>query len=359
MAFSRRTLRTVIFLLMATTLVLAAALAGCSSAAPAPAAAPTKTADSSAAKPAGTDDQQPLEFKAGTTEPLTSPVAAGWVRYVKLISDRTNGKIKINFFPAGQLGGEREMVDGIQLGSVGMVNTSTTGYPVYDVLWIPYIFRDLDHEWKVFRGPVGEDWSNKFIKDRGIRVMGYAYRAPRNLTTSKLKVTKVADLKGAKIRVPESPGIVSGFKSFGANPTPMAWPEVFTALQQGTVDGQENPVETIAANKLWEVQKYIHLTEHIRIPWLELIDERLWQKMTPATQKIMKDSWNEVADEVQKEVQAKEKEYLDTMAKNGMTVVAPPDLDVQSFRDANKDTWKDIAPKSWGDGVWEKVQATK
>jgi len=170
---------------------------------------------------------------------------------------------------------------------------------------------------------------------------------------------KASDLKGAKIRVPESPGIVAGFKSFGANPTPMAWPEVFTALQQGTVDGQENPLETIASNKLWEVQKNLAMTDHIRIPWLNLIDERIWKQMTPATQKIMLDTWNEVADGVQKEVLAKEKEYLDLCAKNGMTVVQGSELDVQSFRDANKDTWKDIAPTAWGDGVWEKVMATK
>ena len=345
-----------------------ALLAACAPAqAPSPTAAPNKpaapqpTAASSTGsqKAASNDDQQPLAFKAGTTEPPTSPVAAGWVKYVKLIEERTNGKVKISFFPSGQLGGEQEMVQGIQMGTVGMVNTSTTGYPVYDVLWIPYIFRDRDHMWKVFRGPIGEQWSNQFIKDRGIRVMGYAYRSPRNLTTSKLKVTKVSDLKGAKIRVPESPGIVAGFKSFGANPTPMAWPEVFTALQQGTVDGQENPLETIAANKLWEVQKYVMLTQHIYIPWLELIDERIWKKMTPATQKIMTDSWNEIADQVQTEVLNNDKGYQDTLAKNGMTVVAPPELDVQSFRDANKDTWKDIAPKNWGEGVWEKVQATK
>ncbi len=321
--------------------------------------APTAAAAGSSQAAAANNDQQPLAFKAGTTEPPTSPVAAGWLKYVQLIDQRTNGKVKISFFPSGQIGGELEMVQGLQMGTVGMVNTSTTGYPIYDVLWIPYIFRDMSHMWKVFRGPIGEQWSNQFIKDKGIRVMGYAYRSPRDLTTSKLKVTKVSDLKGAKIRVPESPGIVAGFKSFGANPTPMAWPEVFTALQQGTVDGQENPLETIAANKLWEVQKYVMLTQHIYIPWLELIDERIWQKMTPATQKIMVDTWNEIADEVQTTVLANDKGYQDTLAKNGMTVVAPPELDVQSFRDANKDTWKDIAPKAWGDGVWEKVQATQ
>ena len=321
--------------------------------------APTTAAGSSGQAAANTNNQQPLHFKSGTTEPPTSPSAAGWIKYVKLIDERTNGKIKIDFFPSGQIGGEQQMVQGIQMGTVGMENTSTTGYPVYDVLWIPYIFRDREHMWKVFRGPIGQQWSDQYIKDRGIRVMGYAYRSPRDLTTSKQKVTKVSDMKGLKIRVPEAAPIVAGFKAMGANPTPMGWPEVFTALQQGTVDGQENPLETIAANKLWEVQKYVMLTEHIYIPWLELIDERLWQKMTPETQKIMVDTWNEIADEVEKEVLANDQKYKKQLQDNGMTVVGPPDLDIQSFRDAVKNVWKDYAPKAWGDGVWEKVQATK
>lgn len=359
MTFSRRTTRTAIFLLMAAAIVLTAAMAGCQSAAPAaaPSAAPAASSGGASQPAAKADDQQPLEFKAGGTDPLTSPIIVMWQKYATAINQKTNGKIKINFFPAGQLGGEREMVEGLQLGTQGMVVTSTTGYPIYDVLWIPYTFRDLDHEWKVMRGPIGQSWSDQFVKDKGIRVMGYAYRSPRNLTTSKVQVTKAADLKGMKIRVPESPGIVAGFKAMGANPTPMAWPEVFTALQQGTVDGQENPMETIASNKLWEVQKNLSLTEHIRIPWLNLVDERLWQKITPANQKIMTDTWNEMAADLEKEVIAKENDYVKQCQTNGMTVVDKPDK--QSFIDAVKDVYKDIAPKAWGEGVWEKVQATK
>ncbi|HEX9015342.1 MAG TPA: TRAP transporter substrate-binding protein [Chloroflexota bacterium] len=362
MTFSRRTSRTVVFLFMSAALALVVALAGCQSAAPAAAPAPasggsgSQPAASGSGQPAAAEQQQ-LDFKAGGTDPVTSPIIVMWQKYAQTIKEKTNGKINISFFPAGQLGGEREMVEGLQLGTVGMVVTSTTGYPIYDVLWIPYTFRDLDHEWKVMRGPIGQSWSDQFIKDRGIRVMGYAYRSPRNLTTSKIQVTKAADMKGMKIRVPESPGIVAGMKALGANPTPMAWPEVFTALQQGTVDGQENPMETIASNKLWEVQKNLSLTEHIRIPWLNLVDERLWQKITPANQKLMTDTWNQMADDLQKEVIAKENDYVQQCKTNGMAVVEKPDK--QSFIDGVKDVYKDIAPKAWGDGVWEKVQATK
>jgi TRAP-type C4-dicarboxylate transport system substrate-binding protein len=145
----------------------------------------------------------------------------------------------------------------------------------------------------------------------------------------------------------------------GANPTPMAWPEVLTALQMGTIDGQENPFETMYANKMWEIQKYLSLTEHIRMAWTVLLDERIWQKITPQNQKIMQDTWKEAADWLEQNTLSREKEMLDTFKKNGMIVVEPPELNVQSFRDAAKNAWKDITPKAWGEGVYEKVQATK
>jgi TRAP-type C4-dicarboxylate transport system substrate-binding protein len=196
------------------------------------------------------------------------------------------------------------------------------------------------------------------IKERSLRVLGYGYRGPRQLTTSKAKVRKPADLKGLKIRVPEIAPMVATWRALGAAPTPMAWPEVFTALQTGTIEGQENPLEIINSSKLWEVQKYLHLTNHVRVAWIALIDERLWQKMTPATQKIMTATWREVADDLQKTVLTKEGEYLEAARKNGMTIVQEPELDVRSIRDALKDVWRDIAPKAWGPGVYERIQAT-
>ena len=308
--------------------------------------------------PAGAQDQPPLTFKGGGTAATTDPSTVAGEKFAKLVGERTGGKIKITYFGAGQLGGEREMVEGVQLGSLGMVVTGVTGHRIYDAFFLPYVFRDRDHMWKVLNGPIGEEWNQTMIKERGVRVLGYAYRGPRQLTTSKSRVQKVADLKGLKIRVPEIAPMVATWRALGAAPTPMAWPEVFTALQTGTIEGQENPLEIINSSKLWEVQKYLHLTNHVRVAWITLLDERLWQKMTPATQKILTATWREVADELQKTVLTKEGEYLETARKNGMTIVQEPELDVRSIREAVKDVWRDIAPKAWGAGVYERIQAT-
>lgn len=308
---------------------------------------------------AGAQEQQPLTFKGGGTAAVTDPSTVAGEKFAKLVAERTAGKVKLSYFGAGQLGGEREMVESVQLGSLGMVITGVTGHRIYDAFFLPYVFRGRDHMWNVLNGPIGEEWNQTMIKERSLRVLGYAYRGPRQLTTSKVKVNRAGDVKGLKIRVPEIAPMVATWRALGAAPTPMAWPEVFTALQTGTIEGQENPLEIINSSKLWEVQRYLHLTDHVRVAWITLLDERLWQKMTPATQKIMADTWREVADDLQKTVLAKEGDYLETARKNGMIVVQEPELDVRSFRDAVKDVWKDIAPKAWGQGVYERIQATK
>jgi tripartite ATP-independent transporter DctP family solute receptor len=308
---------------------------------------------------AAAGDQPVIEFKGGGTDPVGSPVDQMMQRFVKALAERTDNKIKLTYFAGAQLGGERDIVEGVQLGTVGMAVTGVTGHRIWDALWIPYLFRDRDHMWKVLRGPIGEEWGQVMLKERGMRLFGYAYRSPRNLTTTKIKVTKAADLKGMKIRVPEIQGEVIGWKSMGANPTPMAWPEVLTGLQMGTIDGQENPFETMYANKMWEIQKYLSLTEHIRMAWTVLLDERIWQKITPQNQKVMQETWKEAADWLEQNTLSREKEMLDTFKKNGMIAVEPPELNVQSFRDAAKNAWKEITPKAWGEGAYEKVQATK
>jgi tripartite ATP-independent transporter DctP family solute receptor len=308
--------------------------------------------------PVAAQEQQPLAFKGGGTTAATDPATVAGEKFAKLVAERTAGKVKPSYFGAGQLGGEREMVESVQLGSLGMVITGVTGHRIYDAFFLPYVFRDRDHMWKVLNGPIGEEWNQTMIKERGLRVLGYAYRGPRQLTTTKVKVNKPGDLKGLKIRVPEIAPMVATWRALGAAPTPMAWPEVFTALQTGTIEGQENPLEIINSSKLWEVQKYLHVTNHVRVAWITLLDERLWQKMTPATQKIMSSTWHEVADDLQKTVLAKETEYLETARKNGMIVVQEPELDVRAIRDTVKDVWRDIAPKAWGPGVYERIQAT-
>jgi tripartite ATP-independent transporter DctP family solute receptor len=310
-----------------------------------------------AARPAvqAAQPQEVLKFRSGGVSPATDPSTMAMERFAKLARERTGGKVEFTHFGAGQIGGERDMVEGVQLGSVGMVITGVTGHPIYDAFFLPYVFRDREHMWKVLYGPIGEEWNQRMIKERGMRVLGYMYRGPRQLTTSKRLVKVAGDVKGLKVRVPEMAPMLATWKALGASPTPMAWPEVFTGLQQGTIDGQENPLELITSSKLWEVQKYLALTNHVRVAWIVLLDERLWQRMTPETQKIMAGTWREVSADMEKQILANEQKLIEEIKSHGVTIVEP---DVESFRTAVKDVWRDIAPKAWGAGVYERIQAT-
>jgi TRAP-type C4-dicarboxylate transport system substrate-binding protein len=217
MRLSKPKFRVAIFLSATAALVFGVSLVGCSSSAPAPAAttAPAKAAATSApaapaatsapagAKPAGGATQAVIEFKGGGTDPVGSPVDQMMQRFAKALAERTDNKIKLTYFAGGQLGGERDITEGVQLGTVGMSVTGVTSHPIWDTLWLPYVFRDRDHMWKVLRGPIGDEWGQQMLKERKMQVFGYAYRSPRNLTTTKVKVTKAADLEGLKLRTPE------------------------------------------------------------------------------------------------------------------------------------------------------------
>ncbi|HSB81935.1 MAG TPA: TRAP transporter substrate-binding protein [Candidatus Methylomirabilis sp.] len=300
--------------------------------------------------------QEVLKFRSGGVSPVTDPSSVAMERLSKLVKERTGGKVDFTHFGGGQIGGERDMVEGVQLGTVGMVITGVTGHPIYDAFFLPYVFRDREHMWKVLDGPIGEEWNQRMIKERGMRVLGYMYRGPRQLTTTKRMVKTAADVKGLKIRVPEIAPMLATWKALGASPTPMAWPEVFTGLQQGSIEGQENPLELIASSKLWEVQKFLTLTNHVRVAWIVLLDERLWKRMTPETQQIMTSSWREVSTDMEKQILASEQKLIDEIKSHGVTVIEP---DVESFRQAVKDVWRDVAPKAWGPGVYERIQGTR
>ncbi|MBP1779271.1 MAG: yiaO, partial [candidate division NC10 bacterium] len=139
-----------------------------------------------AGAPAASGEQRVVEFKGGGTDPVNSPVDQMMQRFTKALAERTQNKIKMTYFAGAQLGGERDIVEGVQLGTVGMAVTGVTSHRIWDALWLPYVFRDRDHMWKVLRGPIGEEWNQVMLKERKIRVFGYAYRSPRNLTTTKV-----------------------------------------------------------------------------------------------------------------------------------------------------------------------------
>jgi tripartite ATP-independent transporter DctP family solute receptor len=298
-----------------------------------------------------------LEFKFAEVQPAQGIYARYETKFGKLLEERTGGAVKIALFAGGALGGEKDVMEGMRMGSVHIGLMGLTQMPFLDMIWGPYVFRDHDHARKVLNGEIGQGWKDRVLKESGgLRLIDYVYFGPRQLSTKNTPGKTPAELKGLKIRVMEAPIYIATWKALGTNPVPMAWGEVFTGLQQGTIDAQENPLELIVSNSLFEVQKYVALTSHVRGFRYLLMNDAAFNKMSKDQQKIFVDTWKEIEKEIEQEYIANDQKFVDILKSKGVTIVQP---DANAYREATKNIWKEFMPKAWGEGVYEKVQAVK
>jgi tripartite ATP-independent transporter DctP family solute receptor len=226
--------------------------------------------------------------------------------------------------------------------------------PSFGVIDLPFLFRDPKHAYKVLDGGIGQKLMAD-LESQGWKGLAFGERGFRNLTNSKRPVNTPNDIKGLKIRVMQNPVYVDSFKALGANAVPMAWTEVLTALQQGTVDGQENPLNVIMAFKLYETQKYLSITRHAYAPAPIIMSMSTWKKLTPAQQGIVKKAAQEAAEYERAWDNRMEAGWLKELKAKGM-VVATPDLKL--FRKAVKPVYDQYTPK-YGKGLIESIQNTK
>ena len=267
-------------------------------------------------------------FKIGWTNTIDSHYGVGVTTFGEKIAKRTNGRYKLQYFPSGALGGEREMLEAVQLGTQDMIITSTgpvgNFVPETRIVDIPYLFRDYDHARKVLDGPIGQDILTKFPA-KGLVAISWMENGFRHITNSKRPVKTPDDVKGLKIRTMENKVHMEAFKAMGALPTPMNMNEVFTALQTGTVDGQENPIPVILANKLYTVQKYVTLDSHVYSPALLIINKGLWDKLSDADKTAFKEAAKIALVANRKKVNDDEANGIDVMKKAGTEVITTVD----------------------------------
>lgn len=281
-------------------------------------------------------------------------------RVGKAVKENSQGRLEIQSFPGGQLGSSRDMIEGVANGVQQIVTEGAANFgqwvPSISVVEAPYIWRDAAHLVKAMNGPIGEEMNKQLVEKRGMRILGTTYYGTRHLTTSRKEVKAVADMAGFKLRVPENDVFRAMAESWGAKPTPMNFGELYLALSQNVVDGQENPLPTIQAGKFPEVQKYLVLTGHIITPRLVVITEAFWKGLGAADQKILKDAVDEGIAWQNAEIQKAEASLIDTFKKAGMTVIEP---DVAAFRKATLAAVPPKFTKQWGEGTWDRIQAVK
>lgn len=246
--------------------------------------------------------------------------------FAKIVAEKSGGDLEVQVFPAAQLGSERDMVEGLQLGSLEMTLTSTgpmgSFVPQVKLFNLPFLFKDRKSCYRVLDGKIGTQIADRFVKV-GIRSLGWYENGFRNITNSKRPIEKPADMKGLKIRVMEDDVFMLTMKALGASPLPMAFGELYTALEQKTVDAQENPLAVIYSSRFFEVQKYLAMTGHFYSPAVMLISEITWKSLSPEQQKIIADA-AVVARDYERNLSKKADQELEAAcAKEGMIVTHP------------------------------------
>ncbi|BCV24318.1 TRAP transporter substrate-binding protein [Gelria sp. Kuro-4] len=273
-------------------------------------------------------------------------------KFKELVEQKTGGQVKIEIYPNATLGDERTLLEGMQMGTVDM-GVITDGpianfLPEIAAFELPFLFKSREEAYQVLDGSVGQEVLNNLSKVN-LKGLAFAERGFRNLTNSKRPVNRPEDVKGLKIRVMENPVYIDTFKALGANAVPMAWTEALTALQQGTIDGQENPVNVIYAFKLYETQKHLALTRHTYAPATIMMSQQVWSSFPADVQQVLVAAAKEAAAYERRWNAEQEEGQLKELKDKGMQITepdaAPFQAAVQSVYEKNQDKYGALVTK--------------
>jgi tripartite ATP-independent transporter DctP family solute receptor len=267
------------------------------------------------------------------------PIILGMERFAELVEKKSGGKLKVQVYPGGALGSDQANVSALQGGTLEMASMNSgifasleKEFAIYD---FPFLFANPKEADAVVDGPFGQGLHKK-LEAKGLVGLAYYELGFRELTNSKHPVKKVDDIAGLKIRVIPNPINVDWVKALGANPTPLPFPELYAALEQKAVDGQENPVATIKGAKLYEVQKYMTLTNHQYNPQSVVVSKKFWDSLSPAEHKILQEAATESAAYQRTQSRAMLQSGLEDLRKAGMQVDELPPAEMAKLREKMK-----------------------
>lgn len=321
-------MKKVFVLLMFMFITVGTALAGCAS------------GDSKATSSGGSDEE--LVLKLGHIQSENDLWQDGALKFKEEVEKASDGKIKIEVFPNSTLGGDRDMAEGLQIGTVDfalIAGVLGNFEPSIQLLELPYLFNSEEEYNKVVHGEVGQEIANKVLVASDIRILDWWDRGPRHVTSNK-PINTLSDIKGLKIRLPEIKAMEETWKAMGASPTTMAWSEVYTGLEQNVIEAQENPIPFAYGGRIQEVQDYLALTAH-KYEYVTLaMSEQTWSKLSPDQQEIISNAADVATEFENSLVKEKTDEMLEEMKSEGMQVTTP---DVEEFAKAARAAHEDFA----------------
>jgi tripartite ATP-independent transporter DctP family solute receptor len=280
------------------------------------------------------------------------------LRVAEEVNSKTGGRVEIQVFGNSVLGGDRDLVEGVQAGIIDMITQGpghfSAAIPITSILDAPYTWRDIAHMDKALSGSsFAEELNAEFLK-HNVRILGALYYGTRHLSTAKTEVRSVKDIEGLKIRVPEITAFMEMVNSWGGKPTPIPLGDLYLSLQTNVVDGQENPLPTFNANKFYEVQKYVILSKHLINPNFVFINEEVFKKFSPEDQKILRDAVRSGTEWNNSEMVKSEAQLQGELAARGIIFITP---DAESFRNATIPVLLPKFESTWGKGTWDRLQA--
>ncbi|MGI6285873.1 TRAP transporter substrate-binding protein [Neomoorella humiferrea] len=310
---------------------------------------------------AKSQEQKKWTIRLGTIQAPDNVVTQTAIKFAEYAKEKSGGRLDVQVLPASQLGSAKEQIESVKLGSQEMFTDATDWLgayvPEYNILGLAFAFRDQDHVHKFLKGPEGEKMIEKLITAHGIRVLTHTLdRVPRNLLTTR-PIKTIADLKGLKLRVPEMPAYVEAWKAMGAAPTPLALGELYTALEQGVVEGLEINTDSMYTQKFYEVAKNYASTGHVFATCMLIINEKFYQSLPDDMKKVLQDAATEAEKYNNETVKKLEMDSVEKMKAAGVVV---NQINIDEMRNAVKDVAYKLEEKGiWPKGLYDKVQAIK
>jgi len=298
-----------------------------------------------------------ISVDLGMTVAADHPNTLAMMEFKKIVEHETNSRVKIDVCPANQLGNEVELLEGCMLGSVDMFVVSSSSLsvfqPEFGIMASPYVFNDIEHMIEVASGEIGQDMAEALLETHGIRLLANNwYYGTRHLTSKTNPIYRPGDLTGELIRTVNTPIMIETVKALGGTPTPIAFSDLYMALKQGTVEGQENPIPTIYTYKFYEGQKYLMLTGHIIMAVHVGVNDAWYQQLPQDVRMIMEEAMPIVTAFNNDLTRQQEIEMLNNLQEEGMIVIEP---DVDAFRTAAEDVHVQFNA-AWGEGLYERIR---
>lgn len=300
--------------------------------------------------------------KYGHVGPPVHPQHLGALAFAKYVNEKSKGEIEVQVFPLGQLGGERSMTEQVQAGTLHMTAVTATVLSNFvkemGIIELPFVFPDRDTAYKTLDDKEVKARLDTFCEPKGFVFIGYTENEFRDLTNSQRPIRKPEDMKGLKIRVIEGPIFIDTFRTLGANPVPLPFPEIYNALQQKVIDGQDNPLYTSTLMKYTEVNKFATVTQHILTECPVIVNKKFWSTLSPEQQKIFREA-ADVQIKVNREGNTKGRaEAAKTAKAQGVEVITLTVAERDAFKKAVKpvyDKYRNVFGSAWFDFFLKKI----